>query len=158
MLFSKKVVLVTLALGLGPTVMSGGGGVLATKNLFRARTPEPKIEIKTPNGKTPAKENVCHEYKEGGEVYGLCIAYCEAKNCQTETDDPSCAKLKENYVCLTNMDFLPCESAPSPSSQPSSAPSFQPSQRGKAFKTSQPSSAPSFQPSRGCKAFKRRLG
>jgi hypothetical protein len=83
MLFSKKVVLVTLSLG--ATVMSGR--VLAA-NLNRARTP--KTEIKTSNGETPAltltKETVCDEYKEEDEVSGLCIAYCKAKNChETES-------------------------------------------------------------------------
>jgi hypothetical protein len=64
---------------------------------------------KTPDGQTPALETVCD--METGAAYGLCNAYCEAMDC--ETDDPSasataCSKVGNKYRQLTGHD-LPCE-------------------------------------------------
>ena len=66
----------------------------------------------TPDGETPAEETVCDN--ETGAAYGLCSAYCEAMDC--ETDDPSasataCSRVQEKFQQITGRD-LPCEVPP----------------------------------------------
>ncbi len=65
----------------------------------------------TPDGITPANETVCDGLKGGTPgLYGLCVAMCEAQDCQAEYDtnsgrvvyDPSCSPASDqifnNYV------------------------------------------------------------
>jgi hypothetical protein len=63
----------------------------------------------TPDGETPAEETVCDT--ETGAAYGLCNAYCEAMDC--ETDNPSasataCSRVQDKFQQITGRD-LPCE-------------------------------------------------
>ncbi|HEX6901375.1 MAG TPA: hypothetical protein VF789_16740 [Thermoanaerobaculia bacterium] len=63
----------------------------------------------TPDGETPAQEAVCDD--ETGAAYGLCNAYCEAMDC--ESDDPqasetACTRVKDKFTQITGRD-LPCE-------------------------------------------------
>jgi hypothetical protein len=63
----------------------------------------------TPDGETPAEETVCNT--ETGAAYGLCNAYCEAMDC--ETDNPSasataCTRVQDKFQQITGRD-LPCE-------------------------------------------------
>ncbi len=64
----------------------------------------------TPDGETPANEDVCDELIESTPgLYGLCVAFCEAQDCEATFDpdsgevtfDPDCkpssAKLLANY-------------------------------------------------------------
>jgi hypothetical protein len=70
----------------------------------------PITMAQTPDGETPAVEEVCDGLE--GKAYGLCNAYCEAKDCEEaaeETGHSSCQRLKENYFDLTGEDFFPCE-------------------------------------------------
>lgn len=65
----------------------------------------------TPDLLTPAEETVCD--METGAAYGLCNAYCEAMDC--ETDDPqasatACSKVGDKFTQLTGRE-LPCEVA-----------------------------------------------
>ncbi|HEX6901374.1 MAG TPA: hypothetical protein VF789_16735 [Thermoanaerobaculia bacterium] len=65
----------------------------------------------TPDGETPAQETVCDD--ETGAAYGLCNAYCEAMDC--ESDDPqasetACTRVKDKFTQITGRD-LPCEAA-----------------------------------------------
>ncbi len=61
---------------------------------------------KTPDGKTPAEETVCDV--DIGVAYGLCVAYCEAMDCDSDKPHASwkaCNKIYRNYVKQT--DFEP---------------------------------------------------
>ena len=64
---------------------------------------------KTPDGKTPSVETVCDN--EQGAAFGLCNAYCEAKDCgdpnQTSTNR-SCNNLREHFEELTGRP-MPCD-------------------------------------------------
>ena len=65
----------------------------------------------TPDGETPAGETVCDS--ETGAAYGLCTAYCEAMDC--ESDEPAasetaCTKVQAKFLNITGRD-LPCEAA-----------------------------------------------
>jgi len=66
----------------------------------------------TPDGETPAEETVCDN--ETGAAFGLCNAYCEAMDC--ESDDPqaseaACGKVRDKFMQITGRD-LPCEAPP----------------------------------------------
>jgi hypothetical protein len=66
----------------------------------------------TPDGQTPAEESVCDS--ETGAAYGLCNAYCEAMDC--DSDDPhasanACSKVQAKFQQITGRD-LPCEVPP----------------------------------------------
>src|SRR5690349_13397535 len=63
----------------------------------------------TPDGQTPAEETVCDN--ETGAAFGLCNAYCEAMDC--DSDDPqasdnACSKVQSKFQQITGRD-LPCE-------------------------------------------------
>ena len=56
-------------------------------------------DAKTPDACTPAVEEVCDKYKGEGARYGLCVAYCEAQDCDSiEPGDQSCDQLSENFA------------------------------------------------------------
>lgn len=66
---------------------------------------------KTPDGATPAEEDVCDSLT--GAAYGLCVSYCEAMDCgdaNQHSDDEACLGVKANYQRIegTNKAF-PCE-------------------------------------------------
>ncbi|MBW2467582.1 MAG: hypothetical protein JRF02_09810 [Deltaproteobacteria bacterium] len=52
----------------------------------------------TPDGMTPAEEEACTKYEGEGARHGLCIAYCEAQDCVNYKDDPSCQRIRENFI------------------------------------------------------------
>ena len=63
----------------------------------------------TPDGDPPSEETVCDG--EAGAAYGLCNAYCEAMDC--DSDDPSasetaCSKVQSKFQNITGRD-IPCE-------------------------------------------------
>jgi hypothetical protein len=63
---------------------------------------------KTPDGKTPAQETVCDN--ETGAAYGLCNAYCEAKDCgdpNQTSSDRSCEVIKDKFERMTGRP-MPC--------------------------------------------------
>jgi hypothetical protein len=63
----------------------------------------------TPDGETPAEETVCDS--ETGAAYGLCNAYCEAMDCESESPNASetaCTKVRDKFMNITGRD-LPCE-------------------------------------------------
>jgi hypothetical protein len=69
---------------------------------------------KTPDGKTPAEEDACDE--EFGAAYGLCVAYCEAMDCDSENQrasDEACDRVFNGYVQQTGFE-PPCEDEPLP--------------------------------------------
>jgi hypothetical protein len=53
----------------------------------------------TPDGTTPATEEACTKYEGEGARQGLCIAYCEAQDCDaTKFSNPSCAGIAERFI------------------------------------------------------------
>ena len=63
----------------------------------------------TPDWETPAQEAVCNG--ETGAAFGLCNAYCEAMDCESENAQASataCTKVKDKFTNITGRD-LPCE-------------------------------------------------
>jgi len=62
----------------------------------------------TPDGVPPADEEVCAKTKHG-PAYGLCVAYCEANDCELDPASPECVELRNNYAALTGSSTLPCD-------------------------------------------------
>jgi hypothetical protein len=54
----------------------------------------------TPDGETPAEEEACDKYVGEGARHGLCVAYCEAQDCEgiKYGTDPSCDRIAERFV------------------------------------------------------------
>ena len=65
------------------------------------------LRAQTPDGQTPAEETVCDILS--GKAWGLCVAYCEAQDCDLFPDHPSCDVLRQNSTRLTGSDKFPCE-------------------------------------------------
>jgi hypothetical protein len=65
---------------------------------------------KTPDGETPSVENICDDAGLTGEAWDICNAYCEAQDCDINTEGKkSCAILKRNFEKVTGSNILPCE-------------------------------------------------
>ena len=65
----------------------------------------------TPDEQPPAQEQVCDEAGLNGAALGLCVAFCEANDCDAldQPDDPACSTLRVRYARITGQLFLPCE-------------------------------------------------
>ena len=73
----------------------------------------PAAEGQTPDGETPAEEDICTAAGLSGAAWGLCNAYCEAMDCDgaPEASPEACAKVKANFEKKTGGKVaLPCES------------------------------------------------
>lgn len=71
--------------------------------------PTPPEQFGTPDNMTPAMEDVCDETT--GKANGLCVAYCEAMDCDSENPNASenaCTKVGENFIRITG-ELPPCE-------------------------------------------------
>jgi len=55
----------------------------------------------------PAGDSMCHSI--GGKANGICVAYCEAQNCDENPDQPACETLRNNWEKLAGPVALPCE-------------------------------------------------
>src|SRR3954447_18878989 len=64
----------------------------------------------TPDTDPPAEETPCDSAGLRGAAFGLCIAYCEANDCEIQPDKHACAVLRANYSRITGDDLFPCES------------------------------------------------
>jgi hypothetical protein len=53
------------------------------------------------------RSGCCWQHR--GAAYGLCIAYCEANDCEIQPDKTACDRLRENYAKLTGEDLFPCD-------------------------------------------------
>lgn len=62
----------------------------------------------TKDGVPPAFEVACDPLKDDQKAYGLCVSYCEAKDCDFE-DAPGCDKVKANFIELTGKPAMPCD-------------------------------------------------
>ena len=63
----------------------------------------------TPDEMPPALETVCDA--ETGAAYGLCNAYCEAMDCESDAPSASataCSKVRDKFQNVTGRD-VPCE-------------------------------------------------
>lgn len=68
-------------------------------------------------GETPGGESVCNGLTDATPgLFGLCVAYCEAKNCdEAEYESKSCRKILDNYNRKMIIDIdpaMPCLSQP----------------------------------------------
>ena len=63
----------------------------------------------TPDRVTPAVEAMCSKVRGGAAGYGLCVAYCEANDCDLEPGTQECAKLRERYTAITGSSTFPCD-------------------------------------------------
>ena len=63
----------------------------------------------TADGSTPAEETVCEDAGLLGAAYGLCVAFCEANDCDLTPDATACERLRANYAKITGEETLPCE-------------------------------------------------
>ena len=53
----------------------------------------------TPDEETPAEEQACDKYLGEGARYGLCVAYCEAQDCDDlKKGDESCLNIAQNFI------------------------------------------------------------
>ena len=68
----------------------------------------------TPDGSPPAEEAVCDDLI--GAAYGLCVAFCEANDCDQfpskKGNKKACESLRANYARITGELAFPCEAAP----------------------------------------------
>ncbi|HKI04021.1 MAG TPA: hypothetical protein VKK31_18725 [Thermoanaerobaculia bacterium] len=72
------------------------------------------VLAQTPDGETPAEEAVCDN--ETGAAFGLCNAYCEAMDCESDApqaSDTACSKVRAKFQQTTGRD-LPCEQVTCP--------------------------------------------
>jgi hypothetical protein len=67
----------------------------------------------TPDAQPPAQEQVCDDAGLLGSAYGLCVAFCEANDCDTRTgqgkDERACEVLRDHYAQVTGELTFPCE-------------------------------------------------
>ena len=68
----------------------------------------------TPDESPPAEETVCEDAGLVGAAYGLCVAYCEANDCDTFPDSEACDRLWTNYTKITGEESFPCEEVTPP--------------------------------------------
>lgn len=63
----------------------------------------------TPDEQPPAEEHVCDPNAAlRGAAWGLCVAYCEANDCETQPDKNACLKILANFIKITDEDRIPC--------------------------------------------------
>ena len=63
----------------------------------------------TPDEAPPAEETLCEEAGLLGAAFGLCVAFCEANDCDVFPDSHACDVLRNNYAKITGEVSLPCE-------------------------------------------------
>ncbi len=63
----------------------------------------------TPDGQPPAEELVCDNAGLERAAFGLCVAYCEAIDCDLHPNRQACRSLRKNYARFTGQELFPCE-------------------------------------------------
>jgi hypothetical protein len=67
----------------------------------------------TPDGETPAEEDICTKWGFTGKVQGLCKAFCEAMDCDSSTPQASeraCGRVLDNIMgALGDTPFPTCQ-------------------------------------------------
>jgi hypothetical protein len=67
----------------------------------------------TPDEQTPAEEVVCDPTVGlRGPAYGLCVAYCEANDCELDPEQRACEVLLNNFYRATGRTDVPCVVVP----------------------------------------------
>lgn len=69
------------------------------------------VSFADPRGVTPAENPVCDALT--GVPNGICVAFCEAQNCDENPDGPACDTLRNNWENITGNPTLPCEASAS---------------------------------------------
>lgn len=69
-----------------------------------------QLYAQTPDGTPPSQETTCSGLS--GEAYGLCVAYCEAQDCDVNPTKHSCEQLRKNFEELTGSPIFPCDIPP----------------------------------------------
>ncbi|MBI3769134.1 MAG: hypothetical protein HY271_11680 [Deltaproteobacteria bacterium] len=65
----------------------------------------------TPDSQPPAEEQICDPAAGlRGAAYGLCVAYCEANDCEIQPDKHACEVLLGNFQRITGESTVPCVS------------------------------------------------
>ena len=65
----------------------------------------------TPDEQPPAEEQICDPAAGlRGAAYGLCVAYCEANDCEIQPDKHACEVLLQNFERITGESAVPCVS------------------------------------------------
>ena len=70
----------------------------------------PTSFAQTADGQTPAEEHICDG--KTGAVWGLCVAYCEAMDCDyafPHASEEACDHVLANYLKKANGELPPCE-------------------------------------------------
>ena len=63
----------------------------------------------TPDEQPPAEETICNpDVGLRGSAYGLCVAYCEANDCELQPDQHACEVLLANFYRTTGRTDVPC--------------------------------------------------
>lgn len=63
----------------------------------------------TPDAQTPAEETICNpNVGLRGPAYGLCVAYCEANDCELDPTQNACEVLLRNFYKATGRTDVPC--------------------------------------------------
>ncbi|RPH97532.1 MAG: hypothetical protein EHM68_07925 [Lysobacterales bacterium] len=78
---------------------------LAAMMIFAATT----SYAQTADGQTPAEETGCDG--QSGAAFGLCNAYCEAMDCDSElpqASDEACATVLDNFIKITGAEIPAC--------------------------------------------------
>ena len=84
-------------------------GVLACFTLVGGLALASVSYAQTADGMTPAEETVCDEQE--GALWGLCVAYCEAMDCDYEApyaDEQACERVLTNYLNKSENTLPPC--------------------------------------------------
>jgi hypothetical protein len=68
----------------------------------------------TPDEMPPAEEPVCDTAGLMGSALGLCIAFCEANDCDESPRSQACEVLRAKYARVTGELAFPCELVPTP--------------------------------------------
>jgi hypothetical protein len=82
---------------------------ILTATLLAILSLTPLSFAQTADGITPAEEPVCDDLN--GALYGLCVAYCEAMDCDDGdhlASDEACERVLTNYTAITEGDMPPC--------------------------------------------------
>ena len=65
----------------------------------------------TPDAQPPAEERICNpDVGLRGAAYGLCVAYCEANDCELDPEQHACEVLLNNFYRATGRTDVPCVS------------------------------------------------
>jgi hypothetical protein len=77
--------------------------------LLAAPGPSQAFGDGTPDGAPPAEETLCEDAGLLGAAFGLCVAFCEANDCDVFPDSQACDVLRNNYAKITGELSFPCE-------------------------------------------------